>query len=158
MSKVLIIGLIILAIGGGAVFWLVASDSEPEVSTSALSPSSDDNTGENDDASNDNSAPGETTGEGMDSSEAMTYTLADVATHASSSDCWTVINNKVYDLTSYIPQHPGGDEVLRACGKDGTSLFTQRTTEDGETVGSGTPHSGSATAQLQTLYVGDLAR
>lgn len=84
------------------------------------------------------------------------YSKSDVAEHNSESDCWTYINNKVYDLTEYIPRHPGGDEVLRACGVDGTSLFEQRKTDDGEKVGSGFPHSDSATSQLGRYLKGQL--
>lgn len=84
-------------------------------------------------------------------------TAATVAMHAEESDCWTIIGASVYDITSYVPRHPGGDEILRACGADGTSLFAERTTNDGETVGSGTAHSGNATSQLQSLFLGKLA-
>ncbi|KAK4187462.1 hypothetical protein QBC35DRAFT_232823 [Podospora australis] len=39
-------------------------------------------------------------------------------------DCWTVLNGKVYNLTPYIPFHPGGEpELLRCAGRDGTKLF-----------------------------------
>jgi hypothetical protein len=40
------------------------------------------------------------------------YTLADVAKHNSATDCWMVINDKVYDVTSFIDEHPGGDVIL----------------------------------------------
>lgn len=83
-------------------------------------------------------------------------TRAEVARHDSRDDCWTIIDGNVYDLTSYIPRHPGGDDILEACGTDGSSLFNQRQTESGEPVGSGTPHSGSAKSQLQSLLVGKL--
>ena len=53
----------------------------------------------------------------------QTYTMADVATHSNESDCWLVIENKVYDVTSFIPNHPGGKEILKGCGKDATALF-----------------------------------
>lgn len=86
-----------------------------------------------------------------------TYSLAQVAEHSSKDDCWTVINNSIYNLTSFIPSHPGGDEILRACGKDGTSLFVNRETEDGDEVGSGTPHSSNAVDQLAKLKIGELA-
>lgn len=85
------------------------------------------------------------------------FTAAQVAEHNSESDCWTIINGNVYDLTAYVPRHPGGvDEIVAACGTDGTSLFTQRETADGEKVGSGTPHSSAAAAQLENLKVGTL--
>lgn len=86
-----------------------------------------------------------------------TFTAEEVATHNSAQDCWTIIDGSVYDLTSFIGQHPGGSEILRACGQDGTSLFHTRHTEDGEAVGSGSPHSSSAESQLESLKIGELA-
>ncbi len=51
-------------------------------------------------------------------------TKAEVATHASEASCWSIVNGGVYDLTSYVPRHPGGkSEILAICGKDGTRLF-----------------------------------
>jgi cytochrome b involved in lipid metabolism len=47
-------------------------------------------------------------------------TLAEVSTHASESSCWTIVNGSVYDITSYIPRHPGGKrEIMAICGKNG---------------------------------------
>lgn len=55
------------------------------------------------------------------------YTMAQVATHNSSSSCWSVVNNKVYDLTSFINQHPGGSGAIkRLCVRDGTESFTDQ--------------------------------
>lgn len=47
-----------------------------------------------------------------------------VASHNSRQSCWTIINGNVYDLTSWIPQHPGGeDNILKLCGTDGSADF-----------------------------------
>ena len=73
-----------------------------------------------------------------------TFTMAEIATHNSKTDCWTVISGQVYELTDFVNRHPGGNEVVRACGIDATTLFTSRTTEDGQPIGSGTPHSQSS--------------
>ncbi len=55
------------------------------------------------------------------------YSMADVATHKDGTSCWTVINGGVYDVTSWINQHPGGpDAILSLCGKDGSSTFTNQ--------------------------------
>lgn len=35
---------------------------------------------------------------------------SEVATHSKADDCWIVVNGKVYDLTSFAPNHPGGPE------------------------------------------------
>lgn len=86
----------------------------------------------------------------------VTLTKAEVQKHNSSSDCWTIISGKVYNVTDFISRHPGGSEILRACGTDATTLFTTRHTESGEAVGSGTPHSSNAQSQLDQFLLGDL--
>jgi cytochrome b involved in lipid metabolism len=56
--------------------------------------------------------------------ESTGITMTEVAGHANAGSCWSVINGGVYDLTSYIPRHPGGkSEILAICGKDGSRLF-----------------------------------
>lgn len=91
-----------------------------------------------------------------DESDANLYTTEVVAKHSTKSDCWTIIDGAVYDVTSYVAQHPGGTEILRACGADGTTLFQQRKTTSGEVVGSGSSHSSSAKSQLESLKIGSL--
>ena len=55
------------------------------------------------------------------------YTLAQVAAHATAASCWSVINGGVYDLTKWIPQHPGGQQaILGLCGHDGSAAFNQQ--------------------------------
>lgn len=74
------------------------------------------------------------------------YTMADVALHASKSSCWTAINGSVYDITSYIPRHPGGERnVLKICGKDGTSLF------EGQHGGDSKPEAKLASFRIAAL-------
>lgn len=89
---------------------------------------------------------------------AQTYTAAQVAEHSTENNCWTIINGSVYNITSYVPVHPGGNEILQACGTDATTLFTQRTTTNGQEVGSGTPHSSTAQQQLARYKIGTLAQ
>lgn len=39
-------------------------------------------------------------------------------------DAWTILGGKVYNMTPYLPYHPGGEpELLKAAGRDGTKLF-----------------------------------
>ncbi|EKD12650.1 uncharacterized protein L3040_005235 [Drepanopeziza brunnea f. sp. 'multigermtubi'] len=39
-------------------------------------------------------------------------------------DAWTVLGGKVYNMTPYMPYHPGGEpELMKAAGRDGTRLF-----------------------------------
>ncbi|KAL7124523.1 hypothetical protein ABFS83_14G054100 [Erythranthe nasuta] len=73
------------------------------------------------------------------------FTLAEVSQHNSNKDCWLIIDGKVYDVTKFLDDHPGGDEVLvTATGKDATDDF--------EDVG----HSTTAKAMLDEYYVGDI--
>lgn len=40
--------------------------------------------------------------------------------HATPSDCWIVYQQKIYDITSYLPRHPGGEQKIAPfCGKPG---------------------------------------
>ncbi len=51
-------------------------------------------------------------------------TLAMVASHNTQTSCWTVIDGGVYDLTGWIPNHPGGERaILSLCGHDGSGAF-----------------------------------
>ncbi|MDR3581705.1 MAG: PKD domain-containing protein [Candidatus Pacebacteria bacterium] len=52
------------------------------------------------------------------------FTLADIATHNTTADCWTAINGSVYNLTSFIASHPGGVATITSiCGIDGSAAF-----------------------------------
>jgi len=82
--------------------------------------------------------------------------LAEVSEHGSKDDCWLAIDGKVYDVTAFISSHPGQDAILEGCGKDASSLFNQRTREDGSAVGSGSPHSQNARNLLPAYYIGDV--
>ncbi|MEK9158062.1 MAG: cytochrome b5 domain-containing protein [Patescibacteria group bacterium] len=77
-----------------------------------------------------------------------TYTLADIALHPNQASCWVTIDGSVYDLTSWIKQHPGGSaRILSICGKDGSVAFS-------------TQHSGDARPNevLKTFFIGTLAQ
>ncbi|MED6194935.1 hypothetical protein PIB30_033251 [Stylosanthes scabra] len=72
-------------------------------------------------------------------------TFEDVANHNHKNDCWLIINGKVYDVTPFLDDHPGGDEVLlTSTGKDATIDF--------EDVG----HSDSAVEMMQKYLVGEV--
>lgn len=48
-----------------------------------------------------------------------TITLADVRAHNSETSCYVTIGTKVYDVTSFLDDHPGGsDLILDYAGKD----------------------------------------
>lgn len=75
-----------------------------------------------------------------------TYALSDIASHKDASNCWTVVRGKVYDVTSWIKQHPGGERaILFMCGKDATSAFEPKH------GGQERPESELASFQIGTL-------
>jgi cytochrome b involved in lipid metabolism len=52
------------------------------------------------------------------------YTAEEIKSHNNSDDLWIVLHGKVYDLTKFLKEHPGGEEVLlNLAGKDGTTCF-----------------------------------
>ncbi|KAF2915708.1 cytochrome B5-like protein [Oryza sativa Japonica Group] len=51
------------------------------------------------------------------------YTKKEVSTHNTRKDCWIIVKDKVYDVTSYVEEHPGGDEILNNAGGDSTEGF-----------------------------------
>ncbi|KAJ3260130.1 AP-1 complex subunit mu-1 [Boothiomyces macroporosus] len=69
-----------------------------------------------------------------------------VKAHNKNNDIWIIIKKKVYNVTEFLSQHPGGEEVLMdMAGKDATTEF--------EDIG----HSNDALEDLKKLYIGDLA-
>ena len=52
-------------------------------------------------------------------------TPMELASHNTKSDCWTAYNGKVYNITNYLPYHPGGDKLMLGAGKDCTALFNK---------------------------------
>ncbi|KAL3153887.1 hypothetical protein ABBQ32_013456 [Trebouxia sp. C0010 RCD-2024] len=56
-------------------------------------------------------------------SQAQTHSLASVAKHNKPDDCWVIIQDKVYNVTAWVPRHPGGALIYINAGKDCTQLF-----------------------------------
>ena len=77
---------------------------------------------------------------------AKKITAVQVAKHSTAKSCWTSINGKVYDLTSWIARHPGGSgPILGVCGRDGSAAF------NGQHQGQGRP-----AAMLKSFRIGTL--
>jgi cytochrome b involved in lipid metabolism len=76
---------------------------------------------------------------------------AEVAEHNTDGDCYLVIGNannggpKVYDVTKYLNDHPGGPEIMMEfAGKDADEMF--------EDIG----HSNEARSKMAEYIVGTL--
>lgn len=62
-------------------------------------------------------------GRGEKKSELKKFTWDEVHSHRSENDCWMVIKGKVYDVTSWIPKHPGGNLLMNGAGRDATPIY-----------------------------------
>ncbi|KAK0078494.1 hypothetical protein PV325_000046 [Microctonus aethiopoides] len=74
------------------------------------------------------------------------FTADEVARHNSANDLWMIMHGGVYNLTKFLQEHPGGEEVLlNLAGMDGTTCF--------EEMG----HTSEAVQLRETLKIGIVA-
>lgn len=73
------------------------------------------------------------------------FRLSEVKSHNDAKSTYLIVHNKVYDVTKFLEEHPGGEEVLlEQAGGDATEAF--------EDVG----HSTDARELMNDYFVGDL--
>ena len=72
------------------------------------------------------------------------YTAAEVAKHNSKDDCWLIIDKKVYDVTTYVPDHPGNESIAKHAGQDNSVGFH------------GEQHGESVFALVEDYRIGNL--
>ncbi|XP_071710307.1 cytochrome b5-like [Rutidosis leptorrhynchoides] len=78
-------------------------------------------------------------------SQQKTLVFDEVAKHNKTDDCWLIISGKVYDVTPFMDDHPGGGEVMRlVTGQDASVPFGD--------VG----HSEKGIEMMKDYYVGDI--
>ncbi|KAI8372948.1 cytochrome b5-like heme/steroid binding domain-containing protein [Radiomyces spectabilis] len=76
---------------------------------------------------------------------AKLFSYEEVSKHSTRKDLWMIIDKKVYDITAFVDEHPGGEEVLLDEGaKDASGPF--------DDVG----HSDDARDLLKKYYIGDV--
>ncbi|MBP6997346.1 MAG: cytochrome b5 domain-containing protein [Phycicoccus sp.] len=93
-------------------------------------------------------SPSATASESASTSAPAGYTLDQVAEHATAVSCWATINGDVYDLTTWIQQHPGGENAIRSiCGLDASVAFNN---EHG--------HQDEPNEELTQFWIGPLLR
>ncbi|CAK9101033.1 Fumarate reductase (FRDS) (FAD-dependent oxidoreductase) (NADH-dependent fumarate reductase) [Durusdinium trenchii] len=55
---------------------------------------------------------------------ASAYTMDQVAEHKTADDCWVVLHGKVYNVTTFLDDHPGGKKaIMLYAGKDASAEF-----------------------------------
>ncbi|CAI2355723.1 unnamed protein product [Caenorhabditis sp. 36 PRJEB53466] len=78
-------------------------------------------------------------------SDLKQLSLKEISDHNTNKSAWIVIGNKVYDVTKFLDEHPGGCEVLlEQAGNDGTEAF--------EDVG----HSTDARHMKEDFLIGEV--
>jgi 4-hydroxysphinganine ceramide fatty acyl 2-hydroxylase len=76
------------------------------------------------------------------------YTREDIAVHNTASKCWVSRRGKVYDITTFLKDHPGGDDViLEHAGKDVEEVMKDKMEHE---------HSESAYEMLEEYIIGRL--
>lgn len=78
---------------------------------------------------------------------AASFSPAEVQQRLAAGACWVRCGARLYDLTGFLRQHPGGEQLLRA-----------RAGQDVSADLDGPPHRHSANARLwlEQYYVGEL--
>ncbi|VDO02196.1 unnamed protein product [Rodentolepis nana] len=78
--------------------------------------------------------------------ESKIYSINEVNKHNTEEDCWVVINDNVYDVTSLLEKHPGGtDSIMEVAGTFATKGFNA------------VPHSEGARHWMNKFYIGEIA-
>ena len=74
-------------------------------------------------------------------------TKSELEEHKSDGDIWVCINGKVYDLSKFYLEHPGGANVIKKnAGIDCTTAF-----EDAQ-------HDKASLKKLETFYLGEFTQ
>ncbi|RDW67486.1 FMN-dependent alpha-hydroxy acid dehydrogenase [Aspergillus mulundensis] len=61
-----------------------------------------------------------------DATDTPLLSVQDVLAHNTPADCWLVIQGEVWDLTSFVGEHPGGPSVIvKYAGRDATDAFVE---------------------------------
>jgi cytochrome b involved in lipid metabolism len=106
MQKIIYIIIGFLVVGGGVFMWMQNEDKKMAEEISKME------------------APKEQIENAVVATTSK-YSLAELSQHSTRDNCWIGIEGKVYNVTTFIDKHPGGDKILQGCGKDSTALFNK---------------------------------
>ncbi len=76
------------------------------------------------------------------------YTVDEIKTHNTKESLWLIVEGKVYDVTKYVDDHPGGDDIMleNSSGKDATEAY-----EDAD-------HGKRAKKMMEDYLIGTVAK
>lgn len=151
MQKTNIIALVILAIficGAGIIMYygrpIMNIENTPQETSPAIE--NEEEVNDDDESEDDEEAEVKQNTEQATPQASGTYTSAQVATHTVETDCWASVDGNVYDLTSWVSRHPGGNKaIISLCGTDATARF------EGKHGGSSAPKAALALLKIGTL-------
>jgi len=58
-----------------------------------------------------------------------------VAAHNQPSDCWTIFEGQIYNITSYVISGQHNPSIEKVCGVDSTQMFLSKHQDEKETKG-----------------------
>lgn len=71
-------------------------------------------------------------------------TTEEISKHNTANDCYLIVKNSVYSVTTFIDKHPGGRQrILDMCGKEASTIFSAI-------------HSNFAWNLLKDFYIGKI--
>ncbi|XP_074568622.1 uncharacterized protein LOC141825131 [Curcuma longa] len=78
--------------------------------------------------------------------ELKSYSAAEISLHTTKEDCWLSIGGKVYDVSTFMEEHPGGEDVIlhASASGDATQAF--------EEIG----HSSAAISSMKSYLIGTI--
>lgn len=57
----------------------------------------------------------------------VTFSLTDIKQHTTPTNCRTLVDGNVYDVSSFVSQHPGwAQRISQVCGIDATEIFARQ--------------------------------
>lgn len=52
--------------------------------------------------------------------------VSEISSHNKDTDCWIVVDNQVWDITKFAPEHPGGPGIIyKYAGRDATQAYNE---------------------------------
>lgn len=88
----------------------------------------------------------EGSGSGFNEKEVKEYSLDEIKKHNKRDDVWIIVKDRVYDVSEYVDDHPGGDAILNDAGDDATVGFY------------GPQHPPTVAEHIEEYYIGNVAK